>query len=183
MKTIHILGLGESLQYYVPDGSETIGVNDIFLHHAVDYLVCVDRPLRFTKERFETIKNSKPKIFYSTKFLQNDNSKIDEWEFYFDNYISMELQSPRGDFKNLDNEKYCYGLCSPIVACVLAYKLGAAEIVLHGIDFMNHKILNGGIAEKCIKEFIALKKELEKRNISIFVGSIESRLYPHFLTK
>lgn len=179
-KIIHILGLGESLKHYVPDGNETIGVNDIFKHHAVDFLVCVDRPLRFSKERFETIKNSKSKKFYSIKFLQPDGECIDEWEKYFNNYVSMKLQSPRGNFSNIDNEKYCYGLCSPIVATALAYKLGATEIVLHGIDLINHTEIKGLLAEKSIQEFISLKKELEKRNISIFVGSKETALYPHF---
>ena len=37
---IDVLGLGESLKEYKPSKNKTIGVNDIFKHHKVDYLVC-----------------------------------------------------------------------------------------------------------------------------------------------
>ena len=62
---VDILGLGESLKEYSPSDNITIGVNDIFKFHPVDYLVCVDNPQRFSAERFNTIINSNHKKFYT----------------------------------------------------------------------------------------------------------------------
>jgi hypothetical protein len=164
--TIHVLGLGESLRDYTPDGSTTIGVNDIHSRVKTDYVVCVDLPRAFSTDRLEVINNTECKGFYS---------QLNNWSQRH-NFVKIELANGRGLCKDLDGEKFCYSICSPYVAAVLAYKMGAKKIVLHGVDFVTHKSFVDHKRDKAIKDFELLNSELLKRGVRLFVGSSYSEL-------
>jgi hypothetical protein len=167
----HVLGLGESLDHYRPDGSPTVGVNDIYTKHPVDYLVSADKPRVFTPGRLKVIINSAPKKFYAF---------TEDWRPYFTNFALLNQAKPRHDVSQLDSDNTPISLCSPFVAAIIAYKLGANDIVLWGVDLISHKNLSADDkVRRIIKDFKALELELRKRNRRLFIGHPSTRLHPH----
>ena len=164
---IHVLGLGDSLTYYKPDGNISIGVNDIYKHIKTDYVVCIDHLTAFSKDRLEIILKTKSKSFYS---------QISDWGLVVPNFKLIEFNRGRGILNELDNEKFCYSNNSPFVACILAYKLGAKKIVLHGVDLIDHSHIKGNSKEKALLDYKNLNKALLSRNVELFVGSEDTNL-------
>lgn len=164
--SIHVLGLGETLEDFQPDESITIGVNDIHSTVKTDYVVCVDSKKAFAKDRLKDIEGSKCKGFYS---------QLDEWS-NIEKFQKMELAKVRGSLEEIDTDKFCYSICSPFVACVLAYKLGAKRIVLWGVDFMSHPKIKDSRRDRALKDFKALDIELRKKGVKMYVGDSLSYL-------
>lgn len=172
VKIIDVLGLGETISDYSGE-NESVGVNDIFKFHRVDHLLVMDQPHRFTKERLSTILLSTPKKFYS-------NVKIDGayvWEKLVNNFVPIETERGRGFVKTLDSKEYSISNNSPFTACVLAYKLGAKNIVMHGVDFINHPHLSkDNSIQNVLQHFKTLRSALNNRGVGLFVSSKKSRL-------
>ena len=172
--TIHILGLGESLQEFIRShefgafkNDLTIGVNDIAAEFpAVDHVVCIDDPKAFNKERLDSILSTKCKGFYS---------QVESWKT-IPNFKLLKFQSGRGIIRDLDSEETPYSISSPFVAAVIAYKLGAKEIVFHGVDFRTHVNFTDHRKEKALREIKELCVELIKKEVDCFVGSDWSEL-------
>ena len=173
-----VLGLGESLSEFIPSPDiQTMGVNDIWSKFPAASIVCIDPKRVFTPERLSVIRNSKPIKFFS---------QLPEWEDNFGKAFELiEFQKPRGSLLKLDeSNKVCYSFCSPYVACVLAYKMGAEEITMHGCDFNSHKVLSQPYKQAIIKrDFINLYNELKRRGVRLFVGSKKSFLAGFMPTK
>ena len=169
MKTIHVLGLGPSLSHYKPDGNTTIGVNDIWKHHKTDYVVCVDVPKRFDKDRLKTIIDCKPHEFY-TCYPKDWNG--------LRNNTGLKLAPIRGSVGTLtDRNQICFSNNSAFVATVMAYHLRAKRIILHGVDFTGHKNLSDPIIQRsAIDHFVKLFFALNKWGVNLMVGSKESLL-------
>lgn len=165
--TIHVLGLGDSLEYYNPDNNITIGVNDIHKYIKTDYVVCVDHMTAFSKDRLETILKTRCKGFYS---------QIVDWGLVIPNFKLIEFNTGRGLLQELDNDKFCYSNNSPFVACILAYKLGAKNIVLHGVDLIDHPHIKGNSKEKALLDYKNLNKAFNSRGVNLFVGSKDTNL-------
>lgn len=165
---IEILGLGESLSDYVPNNNITIGVNDIHSRIKSDFVVCVDHPEVFSEDRLKTILSTSCKGFYSHLY---------EWHLYqIPNFNHIEFNRGRGILDGIDSEKFCYSNSSPYVAAILAYKLGAKEIVFHGVDFRTHKHFKGNSKDRALLDFKELQKVLNKKGVELFVGSNYSEL-------
>ena len=164
--TIEVLGLGESIKNYKPNGNITIGVNDIYKYVKTDYIVMVDPPNRFNEaDRLKTIMESTPKKFYCNHVWNVPNFEL------------ITLASPRGELGKLDTKEYCYSNNSAFVACILAYKMKAKEIVLHGVDFVNHnQLCHQNNLNRIIKDFTNLRNEFERRNVKLYVSSSYSLL-------
>jgi len=156
-----VLGLGESLKEYKPSGNKTIGVNDIWKHYSVDYLICIDRPSGFSKERFKTILNSKPIKFFS---------HLEDWKIYNPNFELMILTSPRGSLDNIEGTGICYSNNSMFVAVVMAYKLGAKEINIFGADFNTHPNFQDNKIHTTLKDFKKLFLYLKSKGIKINIS-------------
>jgi len=169
MKII-VLGLGESIVNYSPSNIETIGVNDIYKHYSTDHVVCIDPPNRFDNIRIRTISESRPKTFFS---------QLDIWKPLVHNFKKIDFAIGRGKFDELDSDRVCYGCSSPLVATVIAYKMGAKEIELFGVDFNTHPNFVGRTLERSVNEFILLKKELNKRGV-VLKTQPQSILFGHF---
>lgn len=151
---IHVIGLGETAADFIPDGSPTIGVNDV---QGCDYQVCVDRPSAFTMERLEIIKSLKPKQFFT---------HLPDWDRYH-----STTQLVLKNINALDGRWAAFtpnSNNSPFVACAVAYKyLGATEIRLWGVDFNTHTHLNGAMRERSVQDFVLLKKLLAAKGCCI----------------
>lgn len=172
---IAVLGLGPSLDNYSPSlyFDLVIGVNDISgrlgPEQDADIVVCVDTPNSFSNEpkRLEVIKNCRPiKGFYG-------NSNL--WSIYQPNFNLLKLAPVRGDTSFIDTH-VLKSNNSTYVAVSLAYRLGAKEIVLYGVDFINHKHIKDKTLDMALKDFRKLYTALRERNVFLFVGSKESRL-------
>lgn len=163
---LNVLGLGESLKDYKKDGCITIGVNDIHSRIKTDYVVCVDVQKAFNGKRLKTIQNTKCKGFYS---------QCDEWK-NIPNFNKIEFNRGRGLIDGLDSHKFCYSNNSTYVAVILAYKLGATEIVIWGADFVTHPNFKGNSFDRVIEDFRKLNAELKRKGVKLFVGSNYSAL-------
>ena len=157
---IDILGLGESISQYTPSNNISFGVNDINRFHEVDYLVCLDKPDKFPKDRRKYIENNTAKYFYT---------HFSEWGHVY-NFRKIELQQfYPNSCCDLDQDaipKSCY---SPFVAICLAYKMFKPnEIHLYGVDMNNHVNLNSQ-KDKIIRHTRNLKTALKAHNCSLAV--------------
>ena len=159
-----VIGLGKSAEGYENKGEQAIGVNDAYKIYPVDYLICVDPPVRFNKKRLATIRNSSP-----IEFL----SHYSEWASFMPMFRQIKLAPIRFDLRYLDSDLYCYSDNSPFVAVVHAYKMGASEIVMYGVDFVDHPALNKDEHhnKRILKMYFELSKELARRNVKLYVSS------------
>lgn len=137
--TIAVLGTGESIKDY--KGELAIGVHDVWRYVQTQYVICTDSPKRFTIDRRTIINECRPiKLF----------SHLQSWSDH-PCFEKVTLHSPRGK-ANYKAEGLSYGIMSVLPAMVLAYKLGATQINLYGIDLVNHKSFKDvDRMEKCIK--------------------------------
>jgi hypothetical protein len=158
---ITVLGLGPSMELFKPDDNISIGVNDIWSRVQTEYVVCLDKKGVFTPERLKVIENCKPVKFYS---------QVDDW-------------SDRPDFQKIELQPYypvyeCQinipqlpkSLCSPFVACVIAYKyLKADEIRVYGVDLLNHPHLDSKSCDRIKIHFKNLKIALRMQKCELII--------------
>lgn len=161
--TIDVLGLGESLNEYANKGNITIGVNDIYSRYNADYVVCVDTFEAFTKDRLKTILHTKCKGFYS---------QLECWKTV-QNYVNIKVSRTA----TLTDDTLKCSNNSPFVACVLAYKMGATEIVLWGVDMNTHNHFKGLSFDKAVTDYKQLKNDLARLGVSLSIGSETSKLH------
>jgi hypothetical protein len=156
-----VLGLGESLKEFKPSKNKTIGVNDIFKHHSTDYLVCVDKPSRFTKDRLNTILKSDVKKFYT---------HLNEWSRLKVRTQIIKLNGLRGSLKGIEGDEVCYSNNSTFVAVVLAYKMGATQINIYGADFNTHPNFKNTLLETALEDFQKLFDYLIEQGVKINIS-------------
>lgn len=185
-----ILGNGKSI-LNLPKKIDliTIGVNDIERHMIPTYLVLTDNPNRFgvvNSKRRNQVQSTKSKfVFVFDKwwtFKSDDGKNLDYKR------IVMKL-GKKGKLDNLDSKDTVdYSITSPYVAAILAYKMGAKEIGIIGVDFTDghfyrpedgvHPIVKSSRLEEVECHFKALTEELERRGIKVWNLSEESILKP-----
>ena len=186
VKTCHILGCGESGQYWDGQG-ESIGVNDCWkFGHPTDYLLVINAPGQFTADRRKIITESTPHHFItdSRAFLINRyphaeqiKSRMDYKELFCTNgnqIIKYRFSKWKGKL-----EKFVqYSNTSPFAAISLAYILGYKEITLWGVDFITHrtwKAENPHMFEE-LDNYKALFKQLDEVGVKVYLGHHESLL-------
>lgn len=161
-KIVAVLGLGDSLRLYDNNDYDlTIGVNDIWKWVESEVVVCVDHQKAFTPERLKTIRNCKPKAFYS---------QIVEWDYRTD-FKKINILSGYPDLAcPIRKEGYWKSFCSPFIAVQIAFKeYNATEIHLFGVDLLNHPHLDMNLCQKIKKHFKLLKHSLEERGCKFIV--------------
>ena len=158
---IAVCGLGESIKLYTPEYNLTIGVNDIWRAIKTDVVVCLDNPSVFNPDRLKVINECKPQAFYSQMVVwdtRKDFVKIDFLPGYPDNLVQF------------DTSALHKSLCSPFVACEIAYKYYFAdEIHLFGVDLLSHPNLNGELCTKIKLHFKNLKTALTENNCKLII--------------
>jgi hypothetical protein len=188
IKSIAILGCGESGQHW--DGqSESIGVNDCWkFGHPTDYLMVIDPPGRFTPARRKIIQNSKPKHFITDSkawlrhFYGEKAERIKSGTEKFIHCINgpQLMTYPFGIWKGkIVHGKVQHWYSSPFPAMSLAYLLGYKEIILWGVDFKTHKSWNPSKKAELAfqlqgyKEFV---KALNEVGVKVYLGHHDSML-------
>lgn len=164
MKTIDILGYGESLKFYKPSGNETFGVNRIFDYYPVNNLVVTDRYCNC--EIHKKIAASKPDIFYSP---------CPTWSF-MNNYKYVEHENKTDHFPDLlDPVRVPRTVVSIFMATVLAFHHKADRIILYGADF-NQDYGSHKFIDYILLDYSRLKICLDQKRVELFVNSKISQL-------
>lgn len=184
--TCNIIGCGETAKYW--DGSgDSIGVNDCWKWgHRTDYLMVLDNPERFIPDRAETIRNSNPHHFitYSYGWLKQfyngnvprENLNFKElWCTNGTELIHYRFSQWKG---HLTKDRIWYANTSPFPAISLAYLLGYTEIVLWGVDFINHAKWRIGFNRMDFEadNYKQLYTQLLENGVSVYLGHEGSML-------
>ncbi len=155
-----IVASGESASGWIPRGT-CVGSNDCErFGKPVDILILVNKPGKFG-ERIHTIKKSKAKVL---------TNSVAQWKPYFPNCEKIQRLI---SFNKLILKNFIYSSkTSPIICLSLAIKMGATEIIMWGVDFMNHKYnqgtKNGALEIDLYKRFF---KQLELKGIKVYLGA------------
>lgn len=130
-----VYGLGPSTDYVAVRADNnivSIGVNDIGSRMNVDYLVCVDYPKAFTKERLKYIVGNPVPMF--THIQEWDGLRVGNIMF------GLGMVGGRDIERMMALGKLNYSRTSPFVACVLAAYMGFEHIGLAGVDLTQHHL-------------------------------------------
>lgn len=168
MSICHVLGCGPSIVNYKPDGNFSIGCNDSFRYAESNYLIVVS--LHFSQERHRIIETSRPQKLLS--FLA-------EWTHHpCYEYIGQlhKWRADRPDRNRLDKAKIYHSNNTPFISCSLAYNLGYREIVLWGVDFIDHPNINGQSLESAKHDFDSMQEAFKKNGASLYLGCEGSTL-------
>lgn len=163
---IDIVACGDSAQDW-EQHDYSIGVNDSWKWgKPTDALVVCNRPTEFRGERLQTIISSKPKVFYSHK---------SNWSYVFPEWKKLSLIPWYGTFHDYpDKSEYkCYtSNTSPIIAVSLAYRLGAKDIVLWGVDFTTHKMYHkeNPATQDEVNVYLQIFQALKEKNVNVWLG-------------
>lgn len=173
-----IVACGDSAKDWQSVGY-SIGVNDCWKWgKPTDALLVCNRPETFSKERQEIIRQSKPAEFYCNKAT---------WSEWFPNWKKVRIhpwngtlhQWPRTDGPSA----YSYNT-SPIIAITLAYNLGATEIIIWGVDLVNHQVFNASNPEtkREVKAYLEVFEALKEKGVSVYRGA-DGGVFDEYLSK
>jgi hypothetical protein len=152
----------------------TIGVNDVPLLFQPTYLLVTDHPGRFHGNRKDIINKSTAKHLFTC---------VKGWRHK--SIVHFNLGSR--ELKTLDRpDAIDHFVNSPYVATILAYKLGATNIGLIGVDFTDghfyntsdgpHPVIKVNYLKRVNNSYQILRSELEKRGVKLYNLSKTSRL-------
>ena len=173
---IVVCGCGMSLLTFKDHREDfiTIGVNDVSKLFNPTYLVVSDSPMRFSeKRRAEVNASGANYLFTCAKGWRHQN------------LVHFELGKKGG--KSLDSTTYIdHFVNSPYIAVGLAYKMGARNIGLIGVDFTDghfynpkdgpHPVMQINYLKKVNSAYQTLAMELNKRGANIYNLSSASRV-------
>lgn len=180
-KIVSIIGCGDSAKEWVNTPCDlSIGVNDCFkFGHQVDYLLCFNPPWKFQprkqngyQDRLSVMKQSKPKKFITC---------LDDWKKYF-LFTEVEMIDPRLFGKHFNKGTVYHAKTSPFAAMSYAFNMGAKDIILWGVDFLNHSELQPGKRETEfeIEEYVRFAKIIEEHGTRVWIGNSETELNKYF---
>ena len=168
---VSIIGCADSAgEWYKVKCDRSIGVNDShkFGYPTDDLLVC-NWPVKFPQYRLDIIKNSKPKQFWSN---------IDQWNTWFPRMVKIKLTSWDGHLYKERPYFFSHAHTSPFIAMSMAYKQGATDIILWGVDFINHSTYdqNNQHTRAEVKTYHNYVDALKKEGVNVWLGKSGSAL-------
>lgn len=158
----HIHGLGPSIVNYKPDGNFSIGCNDSFRYAQSNLLIVVSH---LSQERTRIVDQSRPE-----KLL----SFMPQWHHHPNYEYIGELhkwRSDRPERNRLDKGKLYHSNNTPFIGCSLAFNLGYRQIVLWGVDFIDHPNIKDGALITAFEDFNSLQAAFQKNGASLYLGS------------
>ena len=176
-QNIIVCGCGTSLLGFDKHHSDyiTIGVNDVPRLFEPTYMLVTDHQGRFQQQfRKDLVNNSKAKRLFTC---------ASGWRH--PNMVHFELGEKA--LKNLDSyHKIDHFVNSPYVAVNLAYKLGARNIGIIGVDFNNghfynpndgkHPVLQINYLKQVKSAYSILHKQLKDRGVGLYDLSLNGQL-------
>lgn len=178
--TVSVIGCGASAKewFNTPFDYLSIGVNDCFKFGVnPDYLLVVNAPFKFqpSKEnnhtdRLKVIKQTQPK-----KFVTN---LCQEWSKHKKPDVCINLLRFG---KRVNRTEIYHSKTSPFIAMSLAYKLGATDIILWGVDFLDHRDFKPGKRETEFEmEEYKRFADVISKDCKVWTGSKESAMSKYF---
>lgn len=158
---VDIVALGASASNWEKHDS-SIGVNDCWkFGKPTDALLVANRPQQFIRDRFQTIINSKPTVFYSNTA---------NWSQWFPGWKKLNMVAWYG---SLHPGQQYLSETSPFIAMTLAYNLGAKDIILWGVDFRDHHLFNEGNpqTEREVNTYLQLIEALKEKGVNVWLGA------------
>jgi len=160
----HVDGIGPSIM--VNDGLKC--------GHQPDYLMLLNTPNQFTHDRLNTIKATNPKKVYTT--FPNG------WNRLFPNHEVVQLNlrswSPSNKLQKISRNYLYHSKTSPFAAISLAFTWGFNQVVLYGVDMIDHHTYKPGTGA-FINEFTSYKTfcaSLKEAGCNVYLGHKESSL-------
>lgn len=177
---ILVIGCGESAKliknHPLLCNVVTIGVNDICRLMTPKYLVVVDTPKKFNGERHKFVSKTAAEYVFT---------QINEWKIFPPaRKILFKLGNNRLGHLQA-REIIDYSNNSPYVASIIAYKMGASEIGLVGVDFTlnhfyakdgEHILIKTGRMASVEQDFKKLAREFKKNRVDLVNLSPTSKL-------
>lgn len=170
---ILVCGCGQSLnELEQPQRFITIGVNDVGRRFHPDYLVVVNPPDQFSRDRFRYVESSAAKFVFTQ--LELGLSR--------ENVVRFPLGMQGGtDWSNPDVLNYTQN--SPYVALCLALHMGAKRIGMIGVDFTDHHFFAPTGTHSLAPQFQIIDQQytrlyeaIKARGLQVFNLSAASRL-------
>lgn len=149
----------------------SVGVNDCLkFGKDTDYLLCVNAPKMFEpkkkneyKNRLEIIKQS------SARFV---TSLCPEWKKYKPQLECIGIQRYGKHFRK---GSLFFTRSSSFIAIQYAHSLGATDIILWGVDFINHPNFPAERATEFeIEQYIKLFEFLKGEGVNVWIGNKET---------
>lgn len=164
--TISIVGCGQSAKEWFKTPCDlSIGVNDcVKWGKEVDWLVVVNSPMKFKGERWDTITGSKPK-----RFICHNGA----WKKQFPKAELAVIHPFRGGVKK---GKIYFSKTSPFVALNIAYQESPTDIILWGVDFLNHPNVKDKLLKTELNEYRRLFDALESKGVKVWIGNPDTVL-------
>lgn len=177
---VAIVGCGASAKNWASVHVDlSVGVNDCFKFGAnPDYLVLVNsahkfrpRPTNNQTDRLSVIRSGS----YKKVFIHDFGAS---WKAYFPNAEKIALRSFIG---SLSRKRVYSSKTSPFVAITLAYSLGATELILWGVDMLDHIHYSPGKAhfDSELRNYLKLFELLKANGVKVWIGSPDSVLKPY----
>lgn len=144
----------------------SIGVNDCFkFGNNPDWLLIIDSPNRFTQDRIDIIKKTVPRETYvrDTRWNLPKQKLINGLRVFIDVLLPGRIYHSK---------------TSTFVAMSMALNAGAKTIILHGVDFVDHKVFHVGNKTQVseIEQYRKFAYEALKFGCRVFVSSPDSQL-------
>lgn len=141
----------------------SIGLNDCLKWGKnTDWLVVINR--KFTKEREDLIITSNPKRFFTTIYY---------WNKLFSHSETLRLQRFS---KHVKKGNVYSSKTSPFVALSLAFNAGAKDVILFGVDLVDHPVIKDKLRNYELRQFERFCGELAKQGTKVWVSSKDSSL-------
>lgn len=167
----HIVACGLSAQHW-PGTGTSIGINDAEKWGSrCTYLALFNHPSKFSREpeRMKIITASRPKKVFT---------HAASWRQYF---TDVEI-TPTVEYNNrIRPGKVYHKKTTPIIALCIAWNLGAKDIVLWGVDMVDHKLIRPGMKyyDQEVRALLSLTDQLKKYDVNVYVGAKGSVLCDH----
>lgn len=148
----------------------SIGVNDAWkFGRPTDWLLSCNWPQKFATHRLNIIKESTPKQFYSN---------VEQWRAFFPGMIKIRLNSWDGHLYKNRLDEFSHAHTSPFIAMSMAYKHGATDIILWGVEFINHSTYDQHNPQTRyeVKTYRGMIESLAKEGVKVWLGKEGSLL-------
>jgi hypothetical protein len=163
---VSVIGCGESAaDWHKVTCDYSIGCNDAWkFGHSTDALISANWPSKFPKHRLDIIKTSTPEVFYS---------HVDQWRAFFPNMVKIQLNSWDGHLYPERKNEFSSSNTSPFIAMSMGYKMGAHDIILWGVDLVNHKVYTPENPQTKVelRRFNDYVKALDLEGVKVWLGA------------
>lgn len=172
--SINILGLGETIKHWNGEG-KCIGVNDVRGKIDVDptYLLILNSPNQFTPDRLDIIKRTNTERVYTD--TPNSWGKILTPKI---SHFNSRAWSHSNRLQKISTNYLYHSKTSPFAAISLAYSWGFNEVILWGVDMVDHRTYRPGNGA-FINEYASYKSfcfSLNSQGCKVYLGAEGSNL-------